>query len=90
MCTKNRKVSLINLCDDKNCSPLFVACHNGHVKTVKLLLENGADINVCNTDGESPLLIACLNGHVEIAVLLFDHFEQTLFQSKRPDPKICS
>lgn len=74
-------IPLINFCDDEKCSPLFVACQNGHGNIVKILLENGADINLCKTNGESPLLIACLKGHVEIAQRLLEHFEQTLFKS---------
>ena len=34
---------------------LFIAYINGHEKTVKLLLEAGADLNIKNNDGDTAL-----------------------------------
>ena len=47
-------------------NPLIIACMNGNVSTVKLLLDRGADINyMC--DGCTPLLTACQHGDIRIA-----------------------
>ena len=46
-------------------NPLIIACMNGNVSTVKLLLDRGADINyVC--DGRTPLLTACQHGDIRV------------------------
>jgi ankyrin repeat protein len=39
-------------------SPLFIACENGYLEIVELLLKQGADINKSNYR-YSPLFIAC-------------------------------
>jgi len=50
---------------------LLQAAHNGHTETVKLLLENGAEVSrIHEPSGLSPLLIAVKNGHKEIRELL--------------------
>ena len=38
--------AVINLCDNRGQSPLFVALHHGHYDVVKCLLSSGADINL--------------------------------------------
>ncbi|EFC41844.1 predicted protein [Naegleria gruberi] len=48
---------------------LWVACFNGHLEIVKLLLScKTIDVNLGNRD--SPLYTACQNGHLEIVKLL--------------------
>ncbi|KAI7859794.1 hypothetical protein BDC45DRAFT_161697 [Circinella umbellata] len=49
---------------------LHVACANGCVKTVDLLLRNGALVHVKDKYGSSPLDIAAAKHHVEIVRLL--------------------
>jgi ankyrin repeat protein len=53
---------------------LHQACLNGHLHTVKLLLEKGAKINANNKKGETPLMSACRNRHIEIATLLLSQY----------------
>ena len=55
-------------------TPLWSACHNGHLKVVKLLLkQREIDINhMCNF-GRTPLLIACWKGHLEIVTELLEN-----------------
>jgi ankyrin repeat protein len=46
---------------------LHLAARQGHVDTVRTLLDSGADVNVMSTsDQTSPLLIATINGHFDL------------------------
>ncbi|XP_019616149.1 PREDICTED: ankyrin repeat domain-containing protein 2-like [Branchiostoma belcheri] len=49
---------------------LHVACREGHVKVVELLIKNQADLNVANKDGDTGLHVACREGHVKVVELL--------------------
>jgi ankyrin repeat protein len=52
---------------DDGASPLYIACHNGHLDIVEKLLDNvNTDVNKCTDSGVSPLYIACQNGHLDI------------------------
>ena len=51
-------------------TPLFIACVDGHLNLVKLLLSNGADITKPDLSGWSPQEHAALRGHLEIAKFL--------------------
>lgn len=42
----------------------------GHPCTVKLLLENNANVLQCDKFGKSPLYMACKTGNIEIVQLL--------------------
>ncbi|KAJ5098151.1 hypothetical protein N7532_005152 [Penicillium argentinense] len=46
------------------------ACQRGHLRTVELLLESGAEINLNAECGSSPIFIASFNGYLEIVNLL--------------------
>ena len=45
--------------DNKKFTPLHFAAAGGHMNSVYLLVENGADVNAWSSDGTSPLM-ACL------------------------------
>ena len=45
--------------------PLYVAAENGHVETLKYLVDNGAEVNQCRNDGISPFFVAAENGQLE-------------------------
>ena len=47
---------------------LFMACQDGHIECVRVLIRAGADVNQAMTDeiGSSPLIIASQQGHVHI------------------------
>ena len=47
-----------------------MASYNGHIKVVRFLIENKADVNLQNTDGYSPLHIASQHGHFAVVDLL--------------------
>ncbi|GLH09916.1 Ankyrin repeat and KH domain-containing protein mask [Gryllus bimaculatus] len=52
-------------------NPLQLAASSGHVSSLQLLLEHGADIGQINGEGQTALHKAALNGHSEcIAALL--------------------
>ena len=53
-------------------TPLHAACANLRPRTVKLLLENGADPNVKDDDGVTPLMIARALGFTDIITMLTD------------------
>ena len=53
-------------------TPLYVACHNGHLEVARLLLKAGAAKDQAQTQGATPLYVACQKGHLDIARLLLE------------------
>ncbi len=53
--------------------PLFGACIHGHTKSVRVLLECGANVNKQSRGGVTALMCACKNGEVEAVKLLLKH-----------------
>jgi ankyrin repeat protein len=49
----------------------MLASYNGQPETVKLLLEQKADMNVLNGRGQSPIAGAVFKGYDQIVELLF-------------------
>jgi len=43
-------------------SAIHMACANGNIEILKMLLENGGDVNILNSSKNSPLHWAALNG----------------------------
>jgi len=56
--------------NDKNQSPLTVACQNGYLDVVEFFLDDGLDINHLDNDNKTPLFYALTNKHQEVANLL--------------------
>ena len=52
---------------------LHYAAREGHLETVRALLEAGVDLNIVNGDKFTPLVMAITNGHFEVAKFLLDH-----------------
>jgi glycerophosphodiester phosphodiesterase len=48
-------------------TPVFIACVDGHLPIVELLIKSGADVDRVDTSGWSPKEHAALRGHINIA-----------------------
>ena len=66
-------------------SPLFVACVEGHISIVKLLIESGACLEKLDASGWTAKEHAALRGHIDIAKLLAVSTTATV-GSEREDP----
>ena len=53
---------------------LFIACQNGNLKIVKILIEHGADVNKTKASNNStPILTAAQSGYLKIVELLIEY-----------------
>lgn len=53
-------------------TPLHYSAQGGHIDTLKMLLERGADCNAINFTGESPLHKAVVQGSEEIITAILE------------------
>jgi ankyrin repeat protein len=65
--------SLVNVADDRQCTPLHFAVQGNRADLVEMVLEVGADPNALDSDGDSPLTWAVLAGLEEMWTLLLNH-----------------
>lgn len=56
----------LHLADNRGQTPLSIACKQGHLKAVKLLLGSGSDSNHQDESGVTPIALAAENGHVKV------------------------
>ena len=61
---------LINKADNYGQTPLYNASNYGHLRSVKLLLNNGAEIDKAKFDGVTPLMGASWKGHLDVVNVL--------------------
>ena len=59
-------------CSSNSGEELIDAARYGDLETVKLLIENGADINAKDEDGYTVLMHASFNGYLEIVKYLIE------------------
>jgi len=52
---------------------LLYAAREGHMETVRALVEGGADINLASADKFTPLVEAIANGHFDVGKYLLEH-----------------
>lgn len=52
---------------------LLYAAREGHMDTVRILVESGANVNVVSADKFSPLVEAITNAHFDLAMYLLQH-----------------
>lgn len=77
--------SILNM-DRKKDHPLHIACRKGNVKSVKMLLDSGADPNVYNYFGQTPLLLACTADNSAIVKMLLDKNAYAAGEGGLPSP----
>merc|ERR1712034_211828 len=74
--------------NDKNQSPLTVACQNGYLDVVEFFLDYGLDINHLDKDNRTPLSYAVTNKHHDVVNLLISKGAKNGFLPDQPD-KSC-
>ncbi|XP_067937028.1 transient receptor potential cation channel subfamily A member 1-like [Watersipora subatra] len=76
--------SEINDDDAEGCTPMLLACLNGHYSSVKALLKHGGDVLARGHDefNHTVLTAAACNGHLEIVDLLLEHGNDTEVSTK--------
>ncbi|MBI4472794.1 MAG: ankyrin repeat domain-containing protein, partial [Acidobacteria bacterium] len=52
---------------------LHYAARDGHLDSVKALVEAGSDVNKQGAEGSTPIIIAIANGHYTVGQYLLDH-----------------
>merc|ERR1712034_244116 len=56
--------------NNKNQSPLTIACQNGFLDVVEFFLDEGLDIHHLDSDNKTPLFYALTNKHIDVVNLL--------------------
>ncbi len=66
----------INAVDSDGCTPLHVACWDGHLSVVEKLIACGAKVDSLDNNKESPLQMASRREKKEIVELLTKHLAE--------------
>ena len=61
----------VNLSASGGCSPLHIACNDGHIGVVRALLSAGATVDLRDINHITPLHTACDRGHTEVVTRQF-------------------
>jgi ankyrin repeat protein len=62
----------VNALDEHGNTALVLACSNGHLRCVEMLLNAKANIDATDLDDSTPLMIACREGHLPVANALIE------------------
>ena len=65
---------------------MYVACENGHLDVVNILIEKNASVNTPSDDGATPLSYACYFGHLKVVEMLLENKAVV----DTPDNKECT
>ncbi|VDI07447.1 Hypothetical predicted protein [Mytilus galloprovincialis] len=65
----------------------MLASRNGHVSTVKILLQNGAKADALNHAGDTPLIMAAMNNDTAIVQILIASEAETFASNKTTSSK---
>ena len=72
-CLSIDKGADVDKADDEGCTPLYMACQEGHDDAVQLLLRHNAGVNrVYEEKNETPLFVAAEFDHPSIVQVLID------------------
>ena len=61
-----------HLIDREPTEALRIACWDGHLECVHILIEAGADVNTCTDRGFTPLMFAASHGYSKCVEALLD------------------
>jgi uncharacterized protein len=64
-------------------SELLLACQQGHIDEIEILLNEGHDINEIDKYGRTPLILACEKGSIDVAIFLIDKKANINIREKR-------
>lgn len=78
----------INAKNHKNKTPLHIACELGHEESIKILVENEADLNLWDINKNTPLHLICKTGNVEL-LPYFLHNPKLDLRAKDKDGKMA-
>ena len=67
---ENLQLEWLDISEKEVDTPLCLACDEGHIEVVALLLEKGAKVNAKDEDNNTPLHLACHKGHAGVVELL--------------------
>jgi len=56
----------------------MIAASNGHLETVRELLNNGASVDIKDKDGRNPMVIAASQDHADVLLELQNHLAKVI------------
>ncbi len=77
----------INEADKEGNIPLHLACNNGSIEIIEILLENGTQTNYFNNRGKSPLNVAEAQGNYAV-IRMLEKWPIQVEQAKNKTQKI--
>lgn len=71
----SKEISTINDKNDYNQTAFHIAILKGNLNSIKILIENKADINIESQDGFTPFMLACYKGDMQIIQYLYEYID---------------